>query len=118
MYMNKLLSPAVYLLVLIGVLVTHAPLSACGGGHRPFNVFSVKGVVSSENGEIIPGVSVTVKGTTLGTTTDAEGAYNLSVSGSNAILVFSLVGYDKQEVIVGSQTTINIVLKSEVKYLN
>lgn len=117
MYMNKLLNPAVYLLVLIGMFVTQAPLWAWGGGHRPSNAISVKGVVSSENGETLPGVSVTVKGTTIGTTTNASGEYSLSVTNSDAILVFSSVGYDKQEIVVGGQTTVNVVLKSDVKAL-
>ena len=68
-------------------------------------------VVSSEDGSALPGVSVTVKGTTRGVTTDANGAYKISVP-SNAKLAFSFVGFTPQDVSVGSRTELNMVLKS------
>lgn len=67
-------------------------------------------VTDLENGELI-GVSVQVKGTSQGTSTDSKGMYKISVA-SKSTLVFSYVGFEPQEVIVGNQTTINIVLES------
>ncbi len=55
-------------------------------------VITVTGTVSSSGGEVLPGASVVVKGTTTGTTTDANGNYSLSVTDENAVLVFSFVG--------------------------
>ena len=73
----------------------------------------VKGVVTSaDDGQPIPGVSVVVKGTTTGTTTDINGSYTLMAQ-SNSTLVFSFVGMKAQEVLVNTQTVINIVLATE-----
>ncbi len=68
-------------------------------------------VVSSEDGSPLPGVSITVKGTTRGVTTDASGAYKISVP-NNAKLAFSFVGFNAQDVSVGARTELNMVLKS------
>ena len=56
---------------------------------------TVKGKVTDEKGEMIPGASVTVKGSQQGTLTDAEGVYTIEVAG-NATLVFSFLGYLKE----------------------
>ncbi|MCD6202314.1 MAG: TonB-dependent receptor [Bacteroidales bacterium] len=76
---------------------------------------AVKGkVTDASDGSPIPGVNVVVKGTTIGTVTDAEGNYSLSVQ-KGATLVFSFVGYTTQEVQVNNQTVINVSLQfSEV----
>lgn len=75
-------------------------------------------VTDSENGEAIPGVSVLLKGGTKGTVTDANGNFSLVVPDTKAVLVFSYVGYTPQEVSVGSQTTLNVLLKSDAKTLS
>lgn len=73
----------------------------------------VKGVVTSaDDGQPIPGVSVVVKGTTNGTTTDIDGNYTVNAPG-HAILVFSFVGMTSQEVQVNMQSVINVVLATE-----
>lgn len=64
-------------------------------------------VTSAEDGSILPGVSVVVKGTTTGTTTSVDGEYSLSAP-SDAVLVFSFVGMETQEVAVSNRTTIDI----------
>ncbi len=79
---------------------------------------TVKGTVTDENGEKLPGVSTTVKGTTRGSTTNTNGEYSISVHDDNAILVFSFVGYQGQEVKVGNRTNINITLKIDSQALN
>src|SRR5689334_14216590 len=50
-------------------------------------------VTSSEDGATLPGVNVPVKGTSRGTTTDADGKYTIQVSSADAVLVFSFIGY-------------------------
>ncbi|WP_229251078.1 TonB-dependent receptor [Emticicia sp. BO119] len=77
----------------------------------------LKGVVSDEKGEGLPGVSITIKGTTRGTVTGVNGEYSISVPDSKAILVFSFVGYEAQEVVIENQTTLNITLKTDTKAL-
>ena len=67
---------------------------------------TVSGRVTDEADAPIPGVNVLVKGTTIGTTTDTDGKFALEVPDDNAILVFSFIGYQSQEVTVGTQTNI------------
>lgn len=79
---------------------------------------TVKGrVTSADDGSGIPGVNILEKGTSNGTVTDGDGNYTISV-GSNATLVFSFVGYASQEVAVGSQTTLDVKLASDITALS
>ena len=66
----------------------------------------------------LPGVNVTVKGTSTGAVTDANGAYNLNVPTANATLVYSFIGYLTQEITVDSRTTIDVSLAADTKSLN
>jgi TonB-dependent starch-binding outer membrane protein SusC len=74
---------------------------------------TVKGTVKEDDGSPLIGVSVQIKGTSTGTTTDVEGKFELKVPNAKSTLVFSFIGYEQQEVIVGNQSTINIVLKQD-----
>lgn len=77
----------------------------------------VSGVVSdAATGELLPGVNVLVKSTTIGTTTDSEGQYTLNVP-DNATLVFSFIGYRSQEIIIGAQTSADIQMSQDSKSL-
>ena len=79
---------------------------------------SVKGrVISAEDNSGLPGVNVTVKGTSLGTITGTDGSYNLSVTKKEDILVFSFIGYTTIEVPVGNRTNIEITLVPQVNVL-
>lgn len=69
-------------------------------------------VTSAEDGMGMPGVSVVIKGTTIGASTDIDGKYSLEAQASD-ILMFSFVGMVTQEITVGDQTVINVVLESE-----
>ena len=71
---------------------------------------AVSGKVTGAAGEPLPGVSVTIKGTQTGTTTDAQGNYSLTVPDENVVLVFSYVGLTSQELRVGTQTTLNVTM--------
>jgi TonB-linked SusC/RagA family outer membrane protein len=75
-------------------------------------------VIASEDGAPLPGVSVVVKGTTTGTNTDGEGNFKVNVKDDAAVLVFSAVGFEKQEIPVGNRSTINITLVTDQKSLN
>lgn len=72
----------------------------------------VSGKVIDAQGNVLPGVTVLVKGTTLGTSTDADGKYNLTlpVMNQNLVLVFSFIGMEPQEVVYTGQSNINITL--------
>ena len=71
----------------------------------------ITGKVTDEKGETLKGVSVKVKGSTTGTTTDLDGKYMLTIQDNNAILVFTYVGYTTQEIAVGNTSIINAILK-------
>jgi TonB-linked SusC/RagA family outer membrane protein len=78
---------------------------------------SVTGTVRDVNNEGIPGVSVVLEGTNKGTVTDMKGAYQISVTGNNDVLIFSSVGMETVREEVGTRTTIDIVMKDETKAL-
>jgi len=77
----------------------------------------VSGQITEANGGPLPGVTVQIKGTTSGTTSDAEGRYTIGVPENNAVLVFSFIGFTAREVPVGSQTTLNVNLSPDAKAL-
>lgn len=68
--------------------------------------------------ESLPGVNVVVKNTTVGTVTDIEGNYRLTVSDDAQILVFSSVGYTKEEITIGNQTVINLEMAPDIQSLS
>src|SRR4051794_13627855 len=72
---------------------------------------TITGKVTGEGNAPMPGVSVQVKGTTRGVTTDAQGDFSIQAAAKD-ILVFTYVGYATQEMPVGSQTSINVTLST------
>ena len=74
---------------------------------------SVSGKVTDSSGTTLPGVSVVVKGTTLGVITDMDGKYSLSNLPENATLQFTFVGMKSQEIVVGEKTIIDIKLEDQ-----
>lgn len=74
-------------------------------------------VTSTEDGLGVPGATVLVKGTTIGTATDIDGKYSITVPAGNNVLVYTFVGLRTQEVNIGSRTTINVALESDVTAL-
>src|SRR5689334_22284003 len=71
---------------------------------------TVSGTVKDETGQAVPGVSVMVKGATVGMITDKKGHYNLTVPGGSGVLVFTMVGYVRQEVETKGRSTIDVNL--------
>jgi len=74
-------------------------------------------VTDSQTGEAMPGVNIQAKGTILGTITDGEGKYSLSLTDRNATLVFSFIGYVTQEIALEGRTLLDVTLSSEVRGL-
>jgi TonB-dependent SusC/RagA subfamily outer membrane receptor len=70
----------------------------------------VTGTVSDASGGGLPGVSVSVKGTTIGAITDGSGSYTVNVNSNAATLVYSYIGFVSQEINVGNQNSINVTL--------
>ena len=90
-------------LLYFGIMVTSAQTKVIKGT-----------ITSSEDGTMIPGVSIAVKGTTLGTITDIDGNYALEVPEEAKTLIVTFVGMKTQEVPIGSATTINVVMEPDI----
>jgi TonB-linked SusC/RagA family outer membrane protein len=75
-------------------------------------------VTSSDDGSALPGVSVVVKGTSQGTTTDVEGNFVLTVPSGSSVLIFSFIGYSPQEITVGTQSVISVNLVADITQLS
>jgi TonB-dependent starch-binding outer membrane protein SusC len=106
---NFLLSRLRFGLLLFGVLLM---------SHTVLAQKTVRGTVKDNLDIPLPGVSVTLKGTTNGTTTNAEGIFTLSVPESGAVLVFTYVGITPREIAVGDQSVMNVTLELNVGKLN
>lgn len=78
---------------------------------------SVKGKITDEKGEVLPGVSIVLKGTQLGTISNSDGTFKLEVGHKNSVLVFSFVGYLSKEIVVGTETTLEVKLQVDDKSL-
>ena len=77
----------------------------------------ITGTVKDEVGHVLPGVTVLVKGTTIGVATDVDGKYDLTVPAGDHTLLFSMVGMKTQEVKVNNRTEINVVMTEEASEL-
>lgn len=77
----------------------------------------IKGKVTDDSGEGLPGVNILVKSTQTGVVTDINGLFSITVPNDKAILVFSFIGFQSQEIEIGSKTELIVQLKSEEKAL-
>ena len=103
-YINEKFKPilrtGLFLLFLTGfVSLSHAQVRTISGT-----------VTASDTRETLPGASIAVKGTTFGVVTDIDGKYSIKVSQTNAILVFTYVGYATQEIETGTKAVVDVVL--------
>lgn len=108
--MKKTLSSYLKVLPVLLMCALAQPLSAQ-------SVVVTGTVLSGEDGQPLPSVTVREKNTLNGITTDLDGRYRLEVSNTQSVLVFSFVGFVTQEVLVGNQTTVNITLAPNVSEL-
>lgn len=92
-----------------------AGLTANDGGL--FQQITVKGKVTDEKGEPLIGVSIHVKGTQTGTSTDVDGRYSIAVNDASAVLVFFYVGFKDKEVPVSGQSTLDVTMEVTVENL-
>ncbi len=79
---------------------------------------AISGKVIDNQGDIVPGVSIVVKGTTIGTVSRPDGTYNLSVPQDATTLVFSFVGMKMQEILIEGKSVINVTLESDTEALD
>ncbi len=79
---------------------------------------TISGLVTGEGDLPLPGVSIIIKGTTTGTITDLNGKFSLEVPAEDAVLVFTYVGYNREEFTVGSRREINVMLIPDITELD
>jgi TonB-linked SusC/RagA family outer membrane protein len=101
------------------ILLLMACCVAIGKVNAQTNAFTVSGVVSDgARNETLPGVSVKLKGTSIGTLSDMNGKYTLRVPSSSSTLIFSFIGYDNTELSINGRETINVTLNANSKSLS
>ena len=79
---------------------------------------TVSGKVSDANGDVLPGVTVQIKGTNTGEITNFDGEYSIKITGDDVVLLFSYLGMKTKEIIYTGQTILNVVLEDESTRLN
>ncbi len=100
--------------ILIAIIILVAGLQA----QTAYGQINISGKVSDENNAGLLGTSIAVKGTSAGTITDDNGNYSMSVQDTGVILIFTFVGYNTQEVKVGTLTEINVQMTPEYMSLD
>ena len=115
------------IMVIICITIINSAFAANGSSHlRHLNPDVAKsdvnkvitGKVTDEDGLALPGVTVTLKGTTIAVATDNTGAFRIQVPNDQAVLVFSFVGYASKDVAVSGNSVINVTLRNNTKSLN
>ena len=114
--------PSLALLIpLLSLVLTGNPTAAATTFPSPVRLLladeMITGTVLDETGKGLPGVSIQVKGTTRGATSDAEGKYRISAE-TGATLVFSFIGYASQELAIGSRSVVNITMTPDAQSLS
>lgn len=97
--------------VLIGVLLLP---EFCAAQDRTIN----GKVVSAEDGAPLPGISVLIKGTTSGVVTDSDGGFEIQVPVSAQVLVFTFIGLQTKEIVIGKESIINISMRQDAAQLS
>lgn len=83
-----------------------------------FAQITVTGTVTGDDGSTLPGVSIRVKGTSVGTTTNETGAFTINVPDNSSVLQFSYTGFQQQEVAVAGRKSINLQMLGDVSVLD
>jgi TonB-linked SusC/RagA family outer membrane protein len=100
--------------MLLCLCIGHIELSAQSGA----NLIVSGRVTSADDGSTIPGVTVLEKGTSNGTVTGIDGEYEINISNGSSTLIFSYVGFSRQELEVGNRSTLNVELQTDMEQLN
>lgn len=117
--MNKRVYRNIWMIMLaVGVTITSLAASPSIIVKAALQDREVTGTVTATDGGTMPGVNVVIKGSTSGTVTDATGKFALRVPGNDAVLVFSFIGYQSQEVIVGNRSVIDVAISPSLETLS
>jgi TonB-linked SusC/RagA family outer membrane protein len=104
--------------LLFGLSLCWLPAVANKGTGNPFVVQAISGTITNEAGNAIDNASIVEKGTQNGTVSDGKGHFELNVVDANAILIISAVGFEAQEIKIGTQTSLQVKLKAGDKGLD
>jgi Ca-activated chloride channel homolog len=94
------------------ILILIVPLILIMLAFRPIKFHTISGTITDEMGSPIPLVSISIKGTTQGSITDAKGVYHIAISKSSGTIIFSAVGYITVEENIAGRSVINIAMKT------
>ena len=108
-------------LVMAGMALGIAPIASASVAARVDITTTIektiRGKVTDETGQALPGVSIVLKGSTTGTVTGTDGGYTLNVGDNGGTLIFSSVGYLSQELVIGNKTTLDAKMETDSKAL-
>ncbi len=116
--LKKLLMEITISILIVVMGISNVMAFPAGGSDPELQQEQVAGTVTDDKGAPLPGVSIVVRGTTLGTLSDANGKYTLPSVPQNATLIFSFIGMANQEIVVSGRTQIDVVLLEEAIGLN
>jgi TonB-linked SusC/RagA family outer membrane protein len=118
-WLKQLIMTKMCFLLLMCSLTSVSAVKAIASDFSTFQQNTIKGTVKdAATGEAMIGVSVVVKGTTIGQITDIRGKFSVTVTGGQATLIISSIGYTSQEVMATSGTDINVSMTLEVKQIS
>jgi TonB-dependent SusC/RagA subfamily outer membrane receptor len=104
-------------IVLLNLLLLISLYANAGGNPSATDKKITGKVLDSKDASPLPGVNVLIKGTGIGTSTDASGNYEINVPNESSVLVFSFVGFTSQEIAVGNQSVVDVNLATDAKAL-
>ncbi len=125
MKLLKTMHKAIILVLVCAIFLSTRSYAATVSGEKKNNERNksyiertITGKITDENGDPLTGANVTVKGTTIGTITDVNGNYKLTVPDDALILVISFIGYVPQEVTIGNSSVVDVILISDIQSLS
>lgn len=105
-------TPSIKFTILVLVFIAQSAMA----GMQPGRITGH--VTDADSGEPLPGVNITIKGTETGVTSDKEGQFTIEVLSPEDVLVFSFIGYEKQEITIGSRRNLEVRLTESLQYLD
>lgn len=118
MVLDELFESGIAYEVIGGQIVLFSPAKAPDmtgyAGEDFIPVYTVSGRITDERNAPIPGVNIIEKGTSNGTSSDADGRYSINVENENAVLIFSSIGFITQEIAVNNQSVIDVTLAEDI----
>ena len=100
------------------ILLVAFKMQAMDTAGMPLQGVTITGTVVDESGVTLPGVNITVRGTVIGTVSDPDGKYSISVPDRDAVLVFSFLGHGTREIVVGDRNIIDVTMQESTSEMD